>query len=312
MKRISIIVVSWNGCALLRKCLNSIREAGGALVGEVIVIDNASSDGSAEMVAVEFPEVTLVRSAQNLGFARANNLGLKQASGSWLALINSDVVVHPDCFDRLVRYLEEHDKVGLVGPKVFGRDGQQQSTCRRFPTIWTTLCRSLALDCVFPNSSIVSGCEIDHWSPDTQSEVEVLSGCFLLARRSTVENVGGLDERFFFYAEDVDWCKRIREAGWQIAYVPEASATHYGGGSSANAPLRYSIELLRANLTYWKKHHGRLGQALYYLLSVLHHVVRLILRGFKGLCRNDSATENTYKCKRSFICLRWLLTGKGT
>jgi GT2 family glycosyltransferase len=310
MREISVIIVSWNGCALLRKCLKSIRESGGPLVREVVLIDNASSDGSADMVEEEFPEVTLIRSKENLGFARANNLGLKRASGSWLALVNSDVVVHPGCFERLASFLGEHGEVGLVGPKVFGRDGRLQRTCRRFPTIWNTLCRSFALDCVFPRWPLFSEREMRHSGQESESEVEVLSGCFWMARRKAMEKVGGLDERFFFYAEDMDWCKQVRDAGWKVVYVPEARATHFGGGSSANAPLRYSIELLRANLIYWKKHYGRLGQALFYLLSVLHQAVRLIARGLKQLFGNDSSGENAYKFKRSLVCLRWLLTGK--
>ena len=310
MKRVSVIIVNWNGCALLRKCLNSIREAGGPLVGEVIVIDNASSDGSAEMVAVEFPEVTLVRSEQNLGFARANNLGLEQASGSWLALINSDVVVHPDCFDRLAHYLEEHDRVGLVGPKVFGRDGQQQRTCRKFPTMWNTLCRSLALDLVFPKLPLLSGREMSHWSQDTHSEVEVLSGCFWMARREAVKEVGYLDERFFIYAEDIDWCKRFWERGWKVVLVPTATASHFDGGSSANAPLRYSVEMLRANLTYWKKYRGVPGKMMCLLLYIIHFTVRLCLLSLKRALRRNRDEETEQKWRRSRVCLKWLVTGE--
>lgn len=138
MKRISVIIVSWNTRELLKDCLTSILEQGGSLVQEIIVVDNASTDGSLEMVAEEFPAVTVIYSKENLGFARANNIGLKQATGSWLALINSDVVVHPECFQRLIQYLEANDKAGLVGPAVFGADGRLQPTCRRLPTIWST------------------------------------------------------------------------------------------------------------------------------------------------------------------------------
>jgi GT2 family glycosyltransferase len=310
MKRISVIIVSWNASALLRDCLNSIQETGGSLVQEIIVVDNASSDGSAAMVETEFPEVQLVLSKENLGFARANNVGLKRASGDYLALVNSDVVVHPDCFERLVTFLDLNREVGLVGPKVYGRDGQLQRTCRRFPTIWNTACRSFALDSVFPQHPLFSGREMRHWNPETQCEVDVLSGCFWLARRAAVEQVGDLDERFFFYAEDMDWCKRFWDRRWKVVLMPTATVTHYDGGSSANAPLRYSIQLLRANLTYWKKHRGWMGQAVFYLLSVLHHAFRLLFRGLRQLFGRDPNGERTYKCRRSFVCLRWLLTGR--
>ena len=215
------------------------------------------------MVLKEFPDVKLMRARENFGFARANNLGLKQATGRWLALINSDVIVHHGCLQALEAFLQTHSDVGLVGPKVLGGDGKLQRTCRRFPTLWNTFCRYMALDTLLPRWPLFSGPEMRHRPQDTQAQVEVLSGCFWMARRSAVDEVGGLDERFFFYAEDVDWCKRFRQQGWKVVFMPTASATHFGGGSSARAPLRYSIELLRASLVYWRKHHGRLGQAVF-------------------------------------------------
>jgi hypothetical protein len=311
MSELSVIIVSWNAHDYLRDCLVSIRETGGLLVREVIVVDNGSTDGSREMVAAKFPEATLIHSLENLGFARANNLGIKRASGRWLALVNSDVVVHADCFRRLVGFLESRPEVGLVGPKVLGRDGLLQRTCRRLPTIWNTLCRALALDSLFSCSPFFSGREMRHWSHDNQAEVETLSGCFWVARRQAVEEVGGLDERFFFYAEDVDWCKRFWDAGWKVMFVPEATATHFGGGSSANAPLRYSIQMLRANLDYWRKHRGLPGLAAFYVLTVIHHSLRLILRGLKVVFGTDLGGETADKLKRSQACLRWLLTAKG-
>jgi GT2 family glycosyltransferase len=140
--------------------------------------------------------------------------------------------------------------------------------------------------------------------------VEVLSGCFWIARRKAVDVVGVLDERFFFYAEDVDWCKRFRDKGWKVTFVPQASATHFGGGSSDNAPLRYSIEMLRANLAFWRKHNGLPGEIAYFLLSLLHHTLRLIPRGLSVLIRSHPRQESIFKFARSQACLRWLITGK--
>ncbi len=290
--------------------MDSIRKTGGSLVRQVIVVDNASTDGSQEMVTEQFPEVTLILSSENLGFARANNLGIQQASGDLLALVNSDVIVHPECLQKLVEFLAKHSDVGLVGPKVLGSDGELQRTCRLLPTVWNTLCRTLVLDSLFPNHHWFSGREMRHWNHENQAEVEVLSGCFWLARRVAVEEVGGLDERFFFYAEDVDWCKRFHDTNWKVVFVPQATATHFGGGSSSNAPLRYSIEMLRANLVYWNKHHGLLGKSLYYLLSITYHGVRLVPRAVENLGRL-TVRDGGNKFMEHFVCLRWLLTGRG-
>lgn len=303
---ISVIIVSWNARRHLENCLNSLRAHGGPLVREVIVVDNASTDGSAEMVERLFPEVRLIRAAENLGFARANNLGLRQATGSLLALINSDVVVHPHCFERLARVMETQPDAAMVGPKVLGGDGKIQFTCAVVPTFWNLFCRALALDRMLGRWPWFSGLEMRHWDYERAGEVGVLSGCFWLVRRAAVEQVGGLDERFFFYAEDVDWCKRFRDAGWKVVYCPTASVTHFGGGSSANAPVRYSIEMLRANLRYWEKHHGKAGRCGYFLFGLTYHGLRLLTRALRRAVRLNGGPDA--KLHEHAACLRWLLT----
>jgi GT2 family glycosyltransferase len=308
MGGISVVIVSWNARDHLRECLSSVRKTADATVKEIIVIDNASSDGSSEMVAAEFRDVTLIRATENLGFARANNVALERATGTWLALINSDVVVHPNCFQQLVNYLESHDETGLVGPKLYGVDGEIQRSCRRLPTIWNTICRVFGLDNVLSRWPLFSGREMRHWNHDEQAEVEVISGCFWLARRDAIQEVGTLDERFFFYSEDVDWCRRFRDAGWKMVFVPNATAMHFGGGSSANAPFRYSVEMLRANLAYWKKHRGVVTVGLFYALCVLHHALRLSARGMIMLTSRSKRSEAALKFKLSQVCLHWLIT----
>jgi GT2 family glycosyltransferase len=311
MNQISIIIVSWNACKHLSNCLDSIRQYGGSVVREVIVVDNASSDGSPEMIRSKFPEVILICSAENLGFARANNIGLEHASGTLFALMNSDTVLHPGCLQELARFLEQHSKVGLVGPKIYGADGDIQHNYRRLPTVWNTICRVFALDKLLSRWPLFSGFEMRHCAGDRCMEVEALSGCFWLANSKAVKQVGGLDEDFFFYAEDLDWSKRFRDAGWKLMFVPEAAATHYGGGSSSNAPFRYYIEMLRANLVYWKKHHGFCGVCMFCMISTIHHAIRLIPLGIMRLTRRGRSAEATHKFKENFICLRWFLTGRG-
>jgi len=311
MSQISVIIVSWDARDYLRDCLNSVRQTGAPGLHEIIVVDNASSDGSPEMVAEEFPEVKLIRANENLGFARANNLGIRHASGSLLALVNSDVVVQPECLQKLAAFLENRPEVGLVGPKIFGADGHLQRSCGELPTVWNTTCRFLALDRILSRWPLFSGFQMRHWNYDSQAEVGTLSGCFWLARRASVDEVGGLDERFFFYAEDMDWCKRFWDAGWKIVFVPEAVATHFGGGSSSNAPLRFSVEMLRGSLMYWQKHHGWLGRSVCYALAMVRHCIRFVTRGSLRIIGLARGAENRQKLKEDMVCLRWLLTGKG-
>jgi GT2 family glycosyltransferase len=311
MGEISVIIVSWNARGYLRDCLNSLHQTSESVVREIIVVDNASTDGSPEMVEEEFPGTKLIRANENLGFARASNLGIKLATGCMLAFVNSDVIVHPECLQRLAAFLDHDGRAGLVGPKILGADGRMQFTCGKLPTVWNTMCRCLALDRVLSRWRLFSGFHVRSQDPDAVAQVEVLSGCFWVSRRIAVDQVGGLDERFFFYAEDFDWCKRYGDAGWKVMFVPSATATHFGGGSSSNAPLRYSIELLRASLLYWQKHYGNLGRYIFFSMAVMQHVVRLAARGFLAASTFRFDGETKHKLQEHIVCLRWLFTGKG-
>lgn len=307
MKGVSVLVISWNTRDLLAACLESIRQSNPDCVEEVIVVDNASADGSSEMVERRFPEVRLIRAGSNLGFAKGNNLAMRHAVGSMFALVNSDALVHPGCLDTLADYLDQHPQVGLVGPRVNGGDGLLQRTCRHLPAVWNTFCRAVALDRAFGGWGIFSGYEVSPAQHELLHEAEVLSGCFCLARRSAVEQVGGLDEQFFFYGEDIDWCRRFKDAGWKLVFIPNATATHFGGGSTSKAPLRYSIEILRATLKYWRKHHGVVGLVACHGLLILHHGLRFLSRLAKRAAGLGRSADSCYKLSEDIVCLRWLL-----
>ena len=310
MMDVSIIIVSWNTRAYLKQCLESVRVANSQCVQEVIVVDNASADGSPEMVEKEFPEVRLIRAGSNLGFARGNNLAMTYARGNMFALVNSDALVHVGCLDTLAAFLHANSEVGLVGPRVIGGDGRLQRTCRRLPGVWNTFCRTIALDRVLPNWPLFSGYELTDRDHEVRREVDVLSGCFCMARREAVDAIGGLDEQFFFYGEDIDWCKRFADAGWKVVFFPEANATHFGGGSTANAPLRYSIEILRATLKYWRKHYGVGGEIVSFSLMLAHHGIRLAGRALSQALGFGRSAYARYKVREDLACVRWLLTGK--
>lgn len=297
MPEMSIIIVSWNAREYLVGCLMSLYEED-LPWAEIIVVDNGSSDGSPDTIEELFPEVRLIRSDENLGFAKANNIGIMASSGKYVCLINSDVVVLGGCLEALKDRMDSDPSAGLVCPKVLNPDMTLQPTCRRFPSIKGAFLSAIGLD------------SRNYMRHDSVMEAEAVSGCFMLARRAAIDEAGLLDERFFFYAEDKDWCRRIRNSGWKIIYLPEAKAVHYGGSSSSAAPVKFYIELHKANLKYWRKYHGSLSAAIYLAIVMLHQALRIGSAAVVFALMPGRRTNEARKVKRSAACLRWLLSGK--
>lgn len=306
--KVSVVIVNWNAKKYLLECLESL--AAGAYRGEleVIVVDNNSSDGSQDAVRKAFQGVNLICNSDNLGFAKANNIGIRQCTGQYVALVNSDVNVQADCITYLVDYLEKNPAVGMVGPRIIGGDGRQQHSCRGFPGLWNMTCRALALDVMLPKSKWTTGYQLPHRPDDCYSPVDILSGCFWLARRSAVEKVGLLDEAFFIYGEDMDWCKRFWAAGWPIVYVPFTASIHYGGASSANAPQRFFVEMQKADLQYWTKHHSAGTVMIYKAIVLAHHGIRVLGHSFKAVLSSGSRQMHRHKAACSLACIKWLLS----
>jgi GT2 family glycosyltransferase len=303
---VSIVIVSWNARDFLLQCLESLTPAVCRFPMEIIVVDNDSSDGSAEMVENNFPKVRLIRNPTNLGFAKANNLGIAASAGRYVCLINSDVKVLPDCISRLVDYCEQNPDVGMVGPRIIGGDGKLQRSCRGFPTLWNMFCRALALDSIFPKIKLFTGYSLSYWPQNDTRPVDILTGCFWLVRRETLAQVGLLDETFFMYGEDMDWSRRFWLNGSKLVFVSSAEAIHYGGASSSNSPIRFYIEKQRADLQYWKKHHSRIATGLFFLISCLLLLLRMTGYSFALLLRKGARRVYQYKIKRSLACLKWL------
>lgn len=305
---ISVIIVSWNAKNYLRECLEALYTRTTTQDFDVWVLDNDSSDGSPDMVATEFPQVRLVRTGENLGFAKANNLGIRQSEGRYLALVNSDAIVHQNCLDQLLAFMEQRPDIGLCGPRIVHADGSLQHSCMLAPTPKTLFIRALALDTIFPQSARLGSDLMRFWPHDAEKKVDALVGCFWFARREAVDQVGLLDEDFWFYAEDVDWCKRFRDHGWPVVFTPVATTTHYGGGSTANAPVRYYVQMKRSELRYWSKHYGWLGRGYAWAMFLLYDLVRLTRAGLGWLLSKTQRAEHAHKCQRSLAALAWLLT----
>ena len=305
MTDLSIVIVSWNTKKYLEECLTSLSAIDENLSAETIVVDNASTDGSPEMIRAQFPEAILIETGANLGFAGGNNVGIKQARGKYICLINSDVNVLPDCLPKMHCYMEQQPTVGLLGPGWLQTDGRLHRSGMRFPTLWHVFLRALFLDSLFKGSKFFGGFLMTDFQFDRTTDIEVLNGWFWMARREALNQVGPLDERFFMYGEDLDWCKRFHLAGWRLVFYPEARALHYGGASSSNAPSRFLVEKQRGSLQYWKKYHGRTSSFIYLLIGCLHYGIRATGWGFVYLTQRSSRSKANIEVKKYLECLRW-------
>ncbi len=276
---ISIIIVSWNVRERLRACLASLPSAGSV---ETIVVDAGSADGTPAMVRAEFPAVQLISSADNLGYGRGNNLGLAAAHGRLCFILNPDTELEGEPLSRMLAYLDAHPQVGVLGPRLLLGDRSVQSSRRRFPSLVTALFESTWLEPLAPRS-LLAHYYADDLPTDQPVEVDWLVGAALLVRRVVWEQVGGLDESFFMYSEELDWQRRIRGAGWKIVYFPDALVRHFEAQSSVQVPAATHIRFNSSKVRYFRKYHGALaGESLrWYLLG--HFAVQLALEWCKGV-----------------------------
>jgi N-acetylglucosaminyl-diphospho-decaprenol L-rhamnosyltransferase len=265
---LTIVIVSWNVAPLLRNCLQSILDSPHAHVDQegllsiadyslqVCVVDNASCDGSVEMVQREFPWVQLIASAQNLGFTAGNNLALGRYRGRHVLLLNPDTRVVDDALVQLLGALEARPAVGVVGPQLRYPDGSLQPSRRRFPTLMTALMESTLLEQWFPHNRWAQSYRMADTPDDLFQQVDWVTGACMLVRGEVLERVGLLDERFFMYSEELDWCRRIVDDDWQVLYWPQAVVVHYEGQSSDQVIAARHIRFETSKILYFRKHHG--------------------------------------------------------
>ena len=254
---LSVIIVNYNVRDFLGNALTSVGQALKGMEGEVIVVDNASDDGSVEMVRKRFPSVRVIAGETNIGFAAANNVALRQAKGRHLILLNPDTVVQEDTFRTIVRFLDEHPDAGLAGCRILNPDGTLQPACRRsFPTPWVAFTKISGLSALYPRSRIFGRYNLGYLDPDGTYEVDAISGSFMAVRREAYESVGGLDEEYFMYGEDLDWCFKIKQAGWKVYYVSETRIIHYKGESVRRSGIDEVRTFYDAMRTFVDKHHG--------------------------------------------------------
>ena len=253
---LSICILSYNTCDLLQACLQSLFASIVSISIEVLVVDNHSTDGTLEMLRSEFPDVRCMKNPDNLGYTRAMNQGLRSAVGRYLVQLNPDTIVQPAAFDKLHEFMEAHPAVGIVSPKVLNSDGSFQYQCRRSAARpWDVVSYFTGLWRLFPRNPIFGRYLMTYKDVDEIHPAEAVSGSCMVIRRDVVDQIGYLDEAFFAYQEDTDFCFRARQKGWQVYYAPVASIIHYGGhGGSRNQPYRAIIEWHKSYLRYYRKH----------------------------------------------------------
>lgn len=282
---VSVLLVSYNTRHLLADCLGALRRAATNVPTQIIVVENASRDGSREALEREHPDVELIVNETNVGFGRANNQALERARGRYVLLLNTDAFVEPDTLERTVAFMEAHADVGVLGVRLTGRDGALQPSCRYFPNPLNTFVARAGLGRGGGPLRMVDDLA---WSHDTVRDCDWVPGCYYLVRRRVVVEAGLFDPRFFLYMEEVDHCRRVKALGWRVVYFPDARVVHLGGESAKadgevtthglqSAPLQVESELL-----YYRKTYGLAGVGAHLALTTIGDAIlatKHVLRG---------------------------------
>ena len=298
---LSVIIVNWNTRDLLARCLDSVISDHSpitsreplvtdhcSLITETIVVDNASTDGSARMVRERFPQVHLIENRENVGFARANNQAIRQSGGRYVLLLNPDTEVRPGALETLVRFMDAHPEAGAAGARLLNPDGTLQESCHPFPTLGREFWRLFHLDALWRFARY----DMARWDLETPREVDSVQGACVILRREALDQVGLLDEDYFMYTEEVDLCHRLRQGGWRIYWVPQAVVVHYGGQSTRQMPAEMFLRLYESKLLYFRKRRGPTAARLYKLILLAASLARLLVSPLAWLERPPRREEH--------------------
>lgn len=290
MVDVSVIIINYNTRELLREALRSVVNC--TIPKEIIVIDNASNDGSAEMVRKEFPEVKLFVNTTNERFAKPNNMAMEIAKGRYYFLLNSDATISSDTLDVLLKYMEIHSDVGVCAPQLIYPDGSIQPSCRGFITLWTHFCDMLILDRIFPKSKIFAKSEMTYFDHRSVREVDHVMAAAILVRREAIMSSGMFDENLSINYNDLDLSYRIRKKGWKIVFYPEAQVIHHHSKTTNMMNTQFELfqELYSNVFYYFKKHYGKYSVVLYKMFMTVGFSMRTIFWFFRSsFYASDSA-----------------------
>lgn len=296
MKVLSIVIVNWNTKDLLIQCLRSIPHELREVRLEIFVVDNGSTDGSKEVVRAEFPEAILIDNPSNLGFARANNQALRLSKGDYILLLNPDTQMKEGTIETLKTFMDCHPEAGAVGAQLLNPDGSRQNSIANFPSLATELLNKSLLRLLFP--ARFPGKERTYSEP---IEVDSVIGACMMVRREAIEQVGLLDEEYFLFLEETDWCYRMRKAGWKIYHIPKAEVIHFQGKSAEKDKKRAKVEYYRSRYQYFRKNRGSwqwlillIGSLAKLCVEVLFTAMVCILTGFSVKRWRNKLLNYTY------------------
>ncbi len=284
MPETSVCIVNWNTWEFLHECLQSLRDNVEDPSPEIIVVDNASTDGSAQMVRQQFPDVALIALDENIGYAAGNNRAIERATGERILLLNPDIVVEGGSVETLHAFLDEHPDAGAVAPRLLQPDGSVQLTCRSFPDPDVILYEALGLSRLFPSSRTFGKYRMSWWDYDDTRPVDQPMASALLIRREVFDEIGLFDEQFRIFFNDVDFCRRMWKAGWEIWFTPEAEMRHEGGASTRQVRRKMMIESHKSLLRYYHKHYrGKICPICYAAAVLLIHIGLWVRLGLQGV-----------------------------
>jgi len=261
--KLSIIIVCWNVREDILRCIRSIEENEPSCAFEIIIVDNASTDGTVDIIKRCFSEVKLITNNENRGFAAANNKAIERSQGEYILFLNPDTILHPKSLDILVRFMDNNKDVGACGPKLLNDDGTTQLSVRRFPDFCSALYRNTIFRTLRLFRKQYHRYKMFDFSYDRQMDVDIVMGAALMTRRSIIDEIGAMDESFFMYYEEADLCYRIKQAGWHITFIPKAVITHLGGQSASQIPVRTRIMMLKSLLIFFRKHRGKFSTGIF-------------------------------------------------
>jgi len=282
--QLSVIIVNYNVKNLLRDCLLSVQKAAHSMDTEIIVVDNASSDGSVKMLKAEFKELKLIANTQNLGFSKANNQGIALAQGQYILLLNPDTIVYENTFEDCLKFSTQTNNCGGIGVQMLDAKNKFLKESKRgFPTPWSSLCRLSFINKLFPNSALFNSYYLDHLSKDKNHKVEVLAGAFIWIKKNIIDEVGRYDEAYFMYGEDIDFSYRIQQSGYQNYYLGKVRILHYKGESTDKYSFKYIEHFYGAMKIFSKKYYPK-TYPIYHLgiqlVMILHSIYQFFSRLF--------------------------------